>query len=144
MSQIGRALKNYEGRGKGNLKPAGWQAKLMPFIDESSEVFIDPSDDEPPSYAMNSKALQFGFGDSSKIAVIESDADGMIIDIDNLDCDGGTEAAIDGTYAVRHLGMEETILERANVDLVGEYDPTPFGCGGYVRGVRPSDHALIQ
>jgi len=30
----------------------------------------------------------------------------------------------------------------ANVDLVGDYDPTDYGFGGYVRGVRPSDHAI--
>jgi type 1 glutamine amidotransferase len=40
------------------------------------------------------------------------------------------------------LGLEDQIPERANVDIVGKYDPTPYGFDGYVRGVRPSDHAL--
>lgn len=40
------------------------------------------------------------------------------------------------------VGMEDKIPERANVDLVGEYNPTPFGFGTYIQGVKPSDHAL--
>jgi hypothetical protein len=39
------------------------------------------------------------------------------------------------------VGMENKIPERANVDLVGEYDPTDYGFGGYRKGVRPAEHA---
>ncbi len=39
------------------------------------------------------------------------------------------------------LGMEDKIPPRSNVDLVGRYDPTPFGHNGYAKGVKPSDHA---
>jgi hypothetical protein len=39
-------------------------------------------------------------------------------------------------------GMEDQIPARSNVDLVGEYRPTPFGFGTYTKGVKPSDHAL--
>jgi len=28
------------------------------------------------------------------------------------------------------------------VDVVGEYDPTDFGFGGFVKGVMPSAHEL--
>ena len=41
LSQIGKALKNYEGQGRGNLKPDGWQDALGPYIDEADEVFVD-------------------------------------------------------------------------------------------------------
>lgn len=37
------------------------------------------------------------------------------------------------------LGMEDQIPERANVDIVGEYDPSPIGVGGHRANVRPSD-----
>jgi hypothetical protein len=39
------------------------------------------------------------------------------------------------------LGMEEKIPAKSNVDLVGEYKPTPFGFGKFTPGVRPSDLA---
>ncbi len=40
------------------------------------------------------------------------------------------------------LGMEDKIPARANVDIVGEYNPTGIGFGKHKKGVKPSDHAL--
>jgi len=40
------------------------------------------------------------------------------------------------------IGLEKKIPAKANVELVGEYEPRPFGFGGYKKGVKPSDHAL--
>lgn len=40
------------------------------------------------------------------------------------------------------LGMEDRIPPRANVDIVGQYQPTGFGFGKHIRGVRPVDHKL--
>jgi len=40
------------------------------------------------------------------------------------------------------LEMEAEIPERSNVRYVGAYQPTPFGFGGYVKGVKPESHAL--
>ena len=37
------------------------------------------------------------------------------------------------------LGMETTIPEKSNVDLVGDYQPTPFGSGKEEKGVKPSE-----
>lgn len=42
------------------------------------------------------------------------------------------------------LGMEEKIPESAVVDIVGDFDPSPFRSGGFRHGVKPSDHALEQ
>ncbi|MFG0331957.1 MAG: ThuA domain-containing protein [Maioricimonas sp. JB049] len=42
------------------------------------------------------------------------------------------------------LGMTEQIPEKANVDIVGEYEPTRFGFGTYQKGMRPEDHLLEQ
>jgi hypothetical protein len=39
------------------------------------------------------------------------------------------------------LGMEDAIPAESNVDLVGDYQPTPFGFGTFTKGVRPADHA---
>lgn len=40
------------------------------------------------------------------------------------------------------VGMEEKIPERANVEIVGQYQPTGFGFGKYRKGVKPSDLAM--
>jgi Trehalose utilisation len=40
------------------------------------------------------------------------------------------------------LGMEEAISKNLNVALVGEYKPTPFGFGKYVKGVKVESHLL--
>jgi hypothetical protein len=39
------------------------------------------------------------------------------------------------------VGLEGQIPERSNADLVGEYNPRPFGNNGFVKGVRPADLA---
>lgn len=39
------------------------------------------------------------------------------------------------------LKMEEKIPEKANVDIVGEYNPSPFKFNGFKKGVKPEDHA---
>ncbi len=38
-------------------------------------------------------------------------------------------------------GMEEKVPEKANVDLVGKYDPHPFKFDGFVKGLKPADYA---
>jgi hypothetical protein len=38
------------------------------------------------------------------------------------------------------LGMEEKIPPKANVDIVGEYEPLPFGFDKFKKNVKPSDH----
>ena len=37
-------------------------------------------------------------------------------------------------------GLEEKIPERANVEIVGQYHPTPFGFGAYTKGSTPADY----
>ncbi|MBN1852802.1 MAG: hypothetical protein JW829_08760, partial [Pirellulales bacterium] len=39
-------------------------------------------------------------------------------------------------------GLEERIPEKSDVDLVGEYDPLPFGFGKHKPGLRPADWNL--
>ncbi len=40
------------------------------------------------------------------------------------------------------LGMEDQIPPKADVAVVGEYKPSPFGNNGFAKGVTPADHAL--
>jgi hypothetical protein len=40
------------------------------------------------------------------------------------------------------VGLEDQIAAKSNVDLVGDYHPTPFGFDKYTKGIKPSAHAL--
>jgi len=40
------------------------------------------------------------------------------------------------------VGLEDKIPEKANVDFVGEYNPSFYGYNGYKKGVKPSDLEL--
>ncbi|MFO8011765.1 MAG: ThuA domain-containing protein [Phycisphaerae bacterium] len=40
------------------------------------------------------------------------------------------------------LGMEDQIPAKANVDLVGEYDPAPIGMKGHKKGLTPDDFRM--
>ena len=46
LAQMGKAMKNYEGLGHGNVPHTNWQAELSPFVEDSREVFVDPADDD--------------------------------------------------------------------------------------------------
>lgn len=39
------------------------------------------------------------------------------------------------------LALEEKIPARSKVDIVGEFKPSPFKFGGYVKGKKPADYA---
>ena len=39
------------------------------------------------------------------------------------------------------VGLDNRIPEKAKVDLVGEYHPSPFKANGFKKGVKPSDLA---
>jgi type 1 glutamine amidotransferase len=40
------------------------------------------------------------------------------------------------------LGMESQIPTKTNVELVGEYKASPFRGNGFVKGLKPGDHAI--
>ncbi len=40
------------------------------------------------------------------------------------------------------VGLEDKIPAKANVDLVGTYDPNPIGMGRHKKGLRPADFRL--
>ena len=117
---MGKALKHYEGLGQGNLRHNGWQEQLAPFVDDVAEVFIDPADDEPRSYAITSKAVSFGANDHAKITIIESDDE--VIEIDNTNCTGTPSVpGVTGDFAVRHLGLVNALLYGGSVR---SFEPT--------------------
>jgi hypothetical protein len=40
------------------------------------------------------------------------------------------------------VGLEEQISPRSSVEVVGAYNPRPFGFGTYQKGVKPADHEI--
>jgi type 1 glutamine amidotransferase len=50
--------------------------------------------------------------------------------------DGTRRLLVNASYWT--LGMEERIAAMSNVEIVGEYQASPFKGGGYKKGVRPS------
>ena len=41
-------------------------------------------------------------------------------------------------------GLEMEVPAKANVDVVGPYQPTPFGFGKHIKGLKPADHRTTQ
>ena len=124
LAQLGKALKHYEGLGRGNPNHTNWVEKIGPFVEDKASIFVDPADvNGSPSYAATDKLVAMGANDYKKIVIVESDDPAILIN--NGDCNGGTQAAITGDYAVRHLGMTNALLyggsvrsfESAEIDL---------------------------
>jgi hypothetical protein len=40
------------------------------------------------------------------------------------------------------IGREDEIAAKANVELVGDFQPHPFGFGTFQKGLKPADHAI--
>ncbi|MDE0862909.1 MAG: ThuA domain-containing protein [Rubripirellula sp.] len=59
---------------------------------------------------------------------------------DDLPSEGVRRMLVNAAYWC--VGLEDSIKPDSNVDLVGEYVPTKFGFGKYVKGKRPSDYDL--
>ncbi len=58
----------------------------------------------------------------------------------DLESEGFRRLLVNAVYWC--VGMEDKIPPKANVEVIGQFKPLPFGFGKYKKGVRPSDHAL--
>jgi len=76
-------------------------------------------------------------GEKGKTARIFTTTMGAAPDLEN---EGLRRLLVNACYWC--LGMEDQIPARANVDIVGEYNPTFFGFGKFKKGVRPADHNM--
>ncbi|MCG8583254.1 MAG: prepilin-type N-terminal cleavage/methylation domain-containing protein, partial [Pirellulales bacterium] len=123
LSQIGKAMKHYEGLGRGNLRHIDWQITISPFVEGQEAAFVDPADtNSTPSYAATDKLMTMAANDSKKIVIVESDDDMILIDNTNCTDDMST---ITGRPVARHLGMTNALLyggsvatfEPAEIDL---------------------------
>ena len=58
----------------------------------------------------------------------------------DLVAEGTRRMLVNATYWC--VGLEGKIPEKSKVDIVGKFEPTKFGFGGFVKGMKPADHAL--
>ena len=112
LAQMGRALRQYEQAGRGNVPVDDWQQELLRHLEDAETVFVDPADTEPPSYGINNKSTLFGLGDSGKITIVE--ADELLITINTTTCDGTSPDITNGPVA-RHLGTTNALMYGGNV-----------------------------
>ena len=56
----------------------------------------------------------------------------------DLEAEGTRRLIVNAAYWA--VGMEGKIADKSNVDLVGEYKPTKFGFGGFVKERKPADY----
>ena len=76
-------------------------------------------------------------GKSGKASRVFTTTMGAAVD---LESEGLRRLLVNAAYWC--LGMEDSIQDRANVDLVGEYKPAFFGVGKHKPGLRPSDYGM--
>ncbi len=76
-------------------------------------------------------------GENGKTARIFCTTMGAATD---LEAEGTRRMLVNSVYW--SLGMEDKISEKTNVEIVGEFKPTPFGFGKYVKGVRVETHVM--
>ena len=76
-------------------------------------------------------------GDSARAARVFTTTMGASQD---LQSEGLRRLLVNACYWA--AGLEDAIPARADVDLVGEYHPRPFGFGGFAKGLKPSDYAM--
>ena len=76
-------------------------------------------------------------GSTGKTARVFTTTMGAAQDLQNA---GVRRMLVNATYWT--LGLEDKIDPASNVDLVGEYAPSAFSFGGFVKGLKPADHVL--
>lgn len=74
-------------------------------------------------------------GKSDKAARVFTTTMGAATD---LEAEGSRRMLVNAAYWA--LEMEDKIPEKSNVDIVGEFKPTPFGFGKAKKGLKPADY----
>ncbi len=75
-------------------------------------------------------------GESGKTSRVFTTTMGAATD---LQSEGLRRLLVNATFWA--IGMEDKIPEKANVDLVGDYQPSGFSFGGFKKGLKPAAHA---
>src|SRR5207248_1477277 len=96
-------------------------------------------DDSPVQGKLNEPMLPVAWtktytGDSGQAARIFTTTMGSSQD---LTAEGTRRMLVNAVYWCQHL--EDQIPAKSNVEIVGDYKPTPFRAGGFTKGVKPED-----
>jgi len=99
-------------------------------------------DDEPVEGKKNDPVMPLSW---TKTYMVEDGAEGRVFTTTmgaatDLVAEGSRRMMVNACYWA--LGMEDKIPARSVVDCVGEFEPTPFGFGKFIKGVTPAEHAL--
>jgi type 1 glutamine amidotransferase len=90
--------------------------------------------DKPVAGPQNEPKLPVAWTKSYKGARVFTTTMGCSQDLRN---EGFRRMMVNATYWA--LGMENKISAKARVDIVGAYNPSPFGFGGQAKGKKPED-----
>ncbi len=121
----------------------------LPLSEGSSPIILGQvlagmqPDDDPVEGEKNNPLMPVAWtktytGDDGTIGRVFTTTMGASTDLVHT---GTRRMLVNAVYWV--LGLEDSIpAGGASVDLVGSYEPTPFGFGKFTRGVKPVDHAI--
>ena len=99
-------------------------------------------DDPPVEGELNNPMMPIAWtrhytGDKGKTARVFTTTMGAATDLSN---EALRRLIVNAAYWC--VGMEDRIPAKSNVEIVGEFNPTPFGFGAFKKGVKPADHAM--
>jgi type 1 glutamine amidotransferase len=96
-----------------------------------------PVEGEPNEPMMPIAWTRHYTGDQGKAARVFTTTMGAATDLSN---EALRRLIVNAAYWC--VGMEDRIPAKSNVEIVGEFNPTPFGFGAFKKGVKPADHAI--
>jgi hypothetical protein len=101
-------------------------------------------DDKPVAGAKNNPMMPMIWtrqysGESGKTSRVVCSTIGAAVDFES---EGLRRVFVNACYW--GLGMEDRIPARSEVNYVGEFKPSFFGFGTYIKGLKPADHELTR
>ncbi len=101
-------------------------------------VGMEPTDaPKPDTTTMPMAWIKTYTGETGNACRVFNTTMGASVD---LESEGLRRLLVNGCYWC--MGMEDVIPDESNVDYVGDYEPTFFGFGTFIKGLTPADHAL--
>lgn len=117
--------------------PEGCQPLIMGEILTGMKPEDAPLEGEKNNPMMPVAWVKTFTGSSGKPARVFTTTMGAATDLQNA---GVRRLLVNATYWT--LGLEDKIDPDSCVDLVGDYAPSAFSFGGFVKGLKPADHVL--
>lgn len=118
-------------------QPEGCQPLVMGQVVSGMKVDDPPLEGDKNNPMMPVAWIKSFTGTAGKKARVFTTTMGAAQDLQSA---GVRRLLVNATYW--SVGLEGEIDGASNVDLVGEFTPTAFGFGGYVKGVKPADYQL--